>query len=52
MRRLSAAGVQSFQEQAKNLGDAVSVFVLRQSTEGTVTSGRRQVEEQLEVPLV
>lgn len=48
----AAAAAQSLQEQAKNLGGAVSVFVLRQSTEGTVASERRQVEEQLEVPVV
>lgn len=46
-----AAGVQSLKEQAKNPGGAVTVFVLRQSTEGTVASERRQAEEQLEVPL-
>ncbi|WP_175770738.1 methyl-accepting chemotaxis protein [Burkholderia anthina] len=45
----AAAAAQSLQEQANNLGDAVSVFVLRQSTEGQLGFEHRQVEEQLGV---
>lgn len=52
MRLSNRRPAQSLREQAKNPGGAVSVFVLRQSAEGTVASERRQVEGQLEASLV